>query len=51
MARICAASPCLNVKHLLKQVLPRNSLLRYSKHIKAKGTALFKKASRLDLKA
>ena len=36
--------PLLERKALLKQLLPRNSLLRYSEHIKEKGTALFKKA-------
>jgi bifunctional non-homologous end joining protein LigD len=36
--------PLLERKALLKEVLPRNNLLRYSKHIKVKGTALFKKA-------
>jgi bifunctional non-homologous end joining protein LigD len=41
--------PLLERKALLKQVLPSNSLLRYSKHIKAKGTALFKKAKQAGL--
>ena len=41
--------PLLERKALLKQVLPRNSLMRYSKHIKAKGTALFKKAKQAGL--
>jgi len=41
--------PLLERKALLKQVLPRNSLLLYSKHIKAKGTALFKKAKQARL--
>ena len=41
--------PLLERKALLKQVLPRNSLLRYSKHIKVKGTALFKKARQAGL--
>ena len=41
--------PLLERKALLKQVLPRNSLLRYSKHIKAKGTALFKEAKQAGL--
>lgn len=49
--KVMRRKPLLERKALLKQVLLRNSLLRYSKHIKAKGTALFKKASRLDLKA
>ena len=39
----------LERKTLLKQVLPRNSLLRFSKHIKAKGIALFKKAKQAGL--
>src|SRR5580704_8833224 len=39
----------LERKALLKQVLPRNSLLRYSEHIKAKGTALFKKTKQAGL--
>ena len=41
--------PLLERKALLKQVLPRNSLLRYSEHIKEKGTALFKKAKQAGL--
>ena len=41
--------PLLERKALLKQALPRNSLLRYSKHIKAKGIALFKKAKQAGL--
>ena len=41
--------PLLERKALLKQVLPRNSLLLYSKHVKAKGTALFKKAKQAGL--
>jgi len=41
--------PLLERKALLKQLLPRNSLLRYSEHIKEKGTALFKKAKQAGL--
>jgi bifunctional non-homologous end joining protein LigD len=43
--------PLLERKALLKEVLPRNSLLRYSKHTKARGPRFSKKPSRLDLKA
>ncbi len=41
--------PLLERKRLLKQVLPRTKLLRYSGHIKEKGIALFKKAKRAGL--
>ena len=41
--------PLVERKHLLKQVLPRTSLLRYSKHIKENGIALFNKAKRAGL--
>ena len=41
--------PLLDRKALLKELLPRNSLLRYSEHIKEKGTALFKKTKQAGL--
>jgi bifunctional non-homologous end joining protein LigD len=47
--KVMRRKPLLERKALLKQVLLRNSLLRYSKHIKAKGTALFKKAKQAGL--
>ena len=43
--------PLLERKALLKQVLPRNSLLRNSSTSKRKGPRFSKRPSRLDLKA
>jgi bifunctional non-homologous end joining protein LigD len=36
-------------KRLLKQMLPRTELLRYSEHVKAEGIALFEKAKQAGL--
>lgn len=41
--------PLLERKGLLKQMLPRTSLLHYSEHIKEKGIAFFNKAKRAGL--
>jgi len=41
--------PLLERKRLLKQMLPRTGLLRYSEHIKEKGIALFEKAKQAGL--
>jgi len=41
--------PLLERKRLLKQMLPRSKLLRYSEHIKEEGIALFEKAKQAGL--
>jgi bifunctional non-homologous end joining protein LigD len=41
--------PLLERKRLLKQMLPRIKLLRYSEHIKEEGIALFEKAKQAGL--
>jgi bifunctional non-homologous end joining protein LigD len=41
--------PLLERKRLLRQLLPRTKLLRYSEHIKEEGIALFEKAKRTGL--
>jgi bifunctional non-homologous end joining protein LigD len=41
--------PLLERKRLLKQMLPRTKLLRYSEHIKEEGIALFEKAKQAGL--
>jgi bifunctional non-homologous end joining protein LigD len=41
--------PLLERKRLLKQMLPRTKLLRYSEHIQEKGIALFEKAKQAGL--
>jgi bifunctional non-homologous end joining protein LigD len=41
--------PLLERKRLLKRLLPRTALLRYSEHIKKNGIALFKKSGQAGL--
>src|SRR5579885_3058190 len=41
--------PLLERKKILKKVLPKTALLRYSEHVEQKGSAFFKAAQKLQL--